>query len=956
MEEDDTADAVKAIGELGYDESDSAVVADYLRSYAMVEEDLVGAEIAGLSSEIDDEDEEDFGSIDDDGLGEIEDVVEDEDGDGDIDADDLEVEDLDAEPLDDGPALDVEGLDEGPSLDEGPTVTLEISEDAAAELAAAADVAVTGGEDEGLEGLEGLEGFEDEPEDVEEDIEGFESEEDVEEIDLGDGGDDEGVVDLDVEEIVSGEPKEQPAEGQFVTGGEGETEDAASGCFADGDGGETCSCDEETCPECGKKKKEASMRNRVRVAYSEQGSGGHAEGSGSTKAVEDPKALEDGNVDTEGYSAGGTKFQDGSTLGAEETFSAAEVDASSVSGGESSLLGPDESFPEGKPKVPAGSSPIGGEQFTGGDVSTKGTVIATLTPKGILVQTEDGRKFIAKASIKKEQATKELAEKIQSIPFDGDGKKFAKKALAVFRKHASAKPGIEATITPQGVAFKTPEGKAYMARIAIAKPTKSIVSAIASLEWEGDVNKFASSAVNAVKTAGGKCDECGNDDCSCCEDCGKAECICKEASAKPKLTVEATITPQGIAFKTPEGKSFLAKAAIKQPTKELVEAISTIPWEGDAQKFAGAAVQAVKTAAAVAVEAAKPIVEAAITPQGVAFKTAEGKSFLAKIAISQPTQGMVSALEDIPWEGDVKRFAAAAVNAVKTADKDITTTDTSKLEGSKFTNDDKKEPEDQNLTGTAKPTPKEEGVVKIDTAKLEAEKFTNDGPKEPETGKSAATNKVTVQAADKTIPDPKPIADGNLETDGYTANDHNFQDGKTMGAEEAFSAKEPTNTSGGSESLLGPDESLPEGKPTVPVGEPGINTSTKGTVIAGEVEAKVREARLKVASVYVADLLRHGEISENEYEETLDRTAGMSVQAIQHLAISTKKARERAVAQAEATITREAQAQPQPGLGLPVVVSSNQGNESLQDRLTAQFKLTKDLDKLVGPEEQHPGL
>ena len=102
-------------------------------------------------------------------------------------------------------------------------------------------------------------------------------------------------------------------------------------------------------------------------------------GNASEKSPDEPKPISEGNVSLEGYSANEKKYQDKSTMGHEEAFKAHEVEKSEYTGGEKSIMGKDESFPEGKPKVPAGSSPIGGEQWQGGDLSTKGTVIATIT-------------------------------------------------------------------------------------------------------------------------------------------------------------------------------------------------------------------------------------------------------------------------------------------------------------------------------------------------------------------------------------------------------------------------------------------------------------------------------------------------------------------------------------------------------------------------------------------------
>lgn len=413
-------------------------------------------------------------------------------------------------------------------------------------------------------------------------------------------------------------------------------------------------------------------------------------GDAKEKAVEEPKPLPEGNVHTEAHSAGDNKFQDGKTMGAEQKFDAKTVNKSEVSGGSGSLMGKDESYPDGKPSVPAGSAPIGGEQFEGGDVSTKGTVIATITPKGVLVEGPDG-KFLAKAEIKAE-ASKELAANIGKIAFNGSGKKFA---------------------------------------IEIAK--------------------------------------------------------------------------------------LLRKAT------------------------------------------------------------------------------------------------------------------------------------------------HEDGITKTDTSKLEGEKFTNDAEKKPEKD-AAAAGKQEKKAADKQVEDPKPVKD-NMAPEGHVAGGDKVQDCKTLGQEQKFDAKEveKSEVSKGESSLMGKDESLPKDKPSVPVGGgqmgeeefKGDNVSTKGTVIASEqqkreeeinrikAEAGIREARLKAASVYAADLLRHGNISETEYTKTIEEVAQMPVQAIQQLIASTRSARERVIRTTVASANRE---EVQPGLGLPVVIAGSNKELSLKDRLVKEMKLTRDLD------------
>jgi hypothetical protein len=55
-------------------------------------------------------------------------------------------------------------------------------------------------------------------------------------------------------------------------------------------------------------------------------------GDAKEKSVEDPKPLPEGNVHPEGHTAGGNKFQDGSTMGREEKFQAHEVTKDEVLG------------------------------------------------------------------------------------------------------------------------------------------------------------------------------------------------------------------------------------------------------------------------------------------------------------------------------------------------------------------------------------------------------------------------------------------------------------------------------------------------------------------------------------------------------------------------------------------------------------------------------------------------
>ncbi len=370
----------------------------------------------------------------------------------------------------------------------------------------------------------------------------------------------------------------------------------------------------------------------------------------------------------------------------------------------------------------------------------------------------------------------------------------------------------------------------------------------------------------------------------------------------------------------------------------------------------------------------KGTVIATITPAGVVVE-ANGKKFIARAAIKPAMVEKVAAgLGKLVYEGDGRKYAEAAFKVIKQAEESgkvdgVTKIDTGKLEDSTFTNDgDKKPDEGGAMTGKGKSSGKsEEGITTTDTSKKEDEHFTNDGDKkaEDDTKKAAAAKEVKTA---KPVAEPKPIADGNLETEGYSAGDKKFQDGKTMGHEEKFDAKpvDMSQVSKGSASLMGKDESLPEGKPDVPAGGgkmgkeelDGGNVETKGTVIAenqssnrkvsaepemSKNEYIVREARLKTASVYVADLLRHNEIREDEYVKELEKVSAMSVPAIQNLIAQAKLLRSRVAAANQVTEKSEGKVA---GMTMPYVVTASKNETSLKDRLIAEFKLTKSLDQI----------
>lgn len=367
----------------------------------------------------------------------------------------------------------------------------------------------------------------------------------------------------------------------------------------------------------------------------------------------------------------------------------------------------------------------------------------------------------------------------------------------------------------------------------------------------------------------------------------------------------------------------------------------------------------------------KGTVIATFTPKGLVVETPEGKKFLAKASIKNVTPELVESVGKIPYEGDGRKFATAALKLIReskcTCEDGVTKTDTSKLEGKNFTNDAEKKPDEGGAVAGKKGSPakQDEGVTKTDTSKLEATKFTNDEEKKAEAG----SDKAVKTAEEKKIKDPQPV-DKNLQTEGYSAGDKKFQDGSTMGKEPKFDAKEVKieDVSKGDASLMGNEKrdlgGIPTDKPEVPAGGgkmgneqfDGGNVETKGTVIASEEniqkreaearkkaenEARVREARLASAAALAADMLRHGDISDQEYKTKVDELSQLPVPAIQQLALTIRQTRQKiankAAVQAETKVA---------SLSVPII-SQNAGSEaSLVDRLVSEFKLTKQLNAL----------
>jgi len=475
--------------------------------------------------------------------------------------------------------------------------------------------------------------------------------------------------------------------------------------------------------------------------------------------------------------------------------------------------------------------------------------------------------------------------------------------------------------------------------------------------------KFDAKEVNRSEITGGQASILGKDE-SYPE--GKASVPAGSAPIKneeltggdvsTKGTIIASIRPEGILVTAPDGKKFLAKASIHRTNdtamKAIQEAIESVKFDGDAKKFAANALRAAKKA--------HKAVNVTLNDSGMRIAS-PFESVSVESKVSNLTENIVKEISQISFNGDIKAYAEAALAILKKAkcveEDGCLKTDTSKLEAEKFTNDGEKKPDDGGATskGNGKKPDSEKGQVKIDTGKKEGDEFTNKGEKEAE----AATNKTTKQAADKKVEDPKPISEGNLTQEGFPNGECKFQDGKTMGNEEKFDAAEvkKSDVSAGDKSLMGNEEPAAKEGPKVPAGGPALGNeeltggdlSTKGTIIANNqpnsVSSEVREARLKAASAYVADLLRNGEIGENEYNETLEKYAKMPVQAIQALAASTRVARQRAMNAIKVNAEKQGN-QKTAGICIPIVVASSSNEKSLKDKLVEAFKLTNDLNNL----------
>src|SRR5262249_35563597 len=96
-----------------------------------------------------------------------------------------------------------------------------------------------------------------------------------------------------------------------------------------------------------------------------------------------------------------------------------------------SLMGKEKDPGFANPSVPAGSSPLGNEPWSGGNLSTKGTLIATITPDGILVVRTKGKTYRAQRDLKAKTGDNAWQQRLASLLeqiTETDGKKYAKAA------------------------------------------------------------------------------------------------------------------------------------------------------------------------------------------------------------------------------------------------------------------------------------------------------------------------------------------------------------------------------------------------------------------------------------------------------------------------------------------------------------------------------------------------
>jgi hypothetical protein len=427
LEKDDSEQCVADLKRLGFEKAAAEGITDHLKAFHLNDE-AMDDELNGLIEELGNEDKAD------DELSGLEvndepEVVED---------DDLFLEDHEDHMVDDPNFMEEEEEDISlpPGSEEG-MVTIELPAEVAKELVDAIE-----GYEHEIEGDDEVEGFGNE---------GF-GDEGMEILDMDDDSlslEDNLPVSDDEPEI----PGEEMKDGkQVVESNEPameEIEEGKSGCGA-------CASSNKNTKEAGMLLRAGQIRRQgqsvlkvgpeMSINNTDQQAGGKDLGKAKEKAVEDPKAISDGNCRPEGYMANGEKIQDGKPMGREEAFKAHELTPDEVSGGKKSLLGKDESYPEGKPEVPAGSAPIGGEEYEGGNVSTKGTVIATLVPDGIICQAKGHDKSI-KVKVEVKSASADLVEAIGKIPYDGDLKKFALAAARIIKAKCKIEDGVCKTNT-----------------------------------------------------------------------------------------------------------------------------------------------------------------------------------------------------------------------------------------------------------------------------------------------------------------------------------------------------------------------------------------------------------------------------------------------------------------------------------------------------------------------------
>lgn len=422
LEKDDSDQCVADLKRLGFEKGAAEGITDHLKAFHL-NDNVMDDELNGLIEEVDNEDNanDELSGLD---INDEPEIVEDED---------LFLENHEDHVGDEHDFMgeEDEEISLPPGSEEG-MVTIELPAEVAKELVDAIE-----GYEHDMEGEDQGEGFEDEGMEV---------------LDLDDDSLnlEDNLPDLNNEPEIPGEEMEDGK--QIVESSEPvveEVEEGKGGCDA-------CASLDKNTKEAGMLLRAGQIRRQgqsvlkvgpeMSINNTDQQAGGKDLGKAKEKAVEDPKAISDGNYKPEGYLANGEKIQDGKPMGREEAFKAHKLTPDEVSGGNKSLLGKDESYPEGKPEVPAGSTPIGGEEYEGGNVSTKGTVIATLVPDGIICQAKGHDKPI-KVKVEIKSASAELVEAIGKIPYNGDLKQFALAAARIIKAKCKVEDGVCKTDT-----------------------------------------------------------------------------------------------------------------------------------------------------------------------------------------------------------------------------------------------------------------------------------------------------------------------------------------------------------------------------------------------------------------------------------------------------------------------------------------------------------------------------